>query len=381
MASNKLLQAVDAALPSRPSSRRRPSSSRSSSGSSAATSSSRSWPGSGSAARRCTGAAPSSSRPRRDGSRSSPSGSRRRPRARSEARRRDTRARRSRSRAASRRGAAGAPAPAFRVLAFTKTTGYRHASIPAAIAALQKLGAQNGFAVDQHRGRGRVHRREPRAVQGRRLPADDRRRPRRQPAGSPCSASSRPGDGWVGVHSAADTEYDWPWYGGLLGAYFESHPAIQQATLNVTDPTDPSTARAAREAGCAPTSGTTSGRTRAPTVHVLLTIDETTYDPAGARWAPTIRSPGRTTTTAGARCTPRSGTPTSRTPSRSSSPTCSAGSSGRPGRSDGTPRPFPRRRSPRSRPRSAAGGSSSPSRHPACACDASRPRRAFAAAS
>jgi hypothetical protein len=29
------------------------------------------------------------------------------------------------------------------------------------------------------------------------------------------------------VHAAADTEYDWPWYGNLVGAYFQSHPAIQ----------------------------------------------------------------------------------------------------------------------------------------------------------
>src|SRR5258706_14174635 len=44
--------------------------------------------------------------------------------------------------------AAPAPAPAFRVLVFTKTTGFRHASIPGAIAAVESLGAQNGFAVD-----------------------------------------------------------------------------------------------------------------------------------------------------------------------------------------------------------------------------------------
>src|SRR5690606_12624514 len=33
------------------------------------------------------------------------------------------------------------------------------------------------------------------------------------------------GNGFVGVHSAADTEYDWAWYGGLVGAYFAGHPA------------------------------------------------------------------------------------------------------------------------------------------------------------
>ena len=36
----------------------------------------------------------------------------------------------------------------------------------------------------------------------------------------------RAGHGWVGVHSAADTEYDWNWYGNLVGAYFVSHPIL-----------------------------------------------------------------------------------------------------------------------------------------------------------
>jgi len=43
----------------------------------------------------------------------------------------------------------------------------------------------------------------------------------------------RRGGGFVGIHSASDTEYDWPWYGRLLGTYFRRHPAIQSATLNV----------------------------------------------------------------------------------------------------------------------------------------------------
>ena len=32
------------------------------------------------------------------------------------------------------------------------------------------------------------------------------------------------GNGFVGVHSASDTEYEWKWYGELVGAYFKSHP-------------------------------------------------------------------------------------------------------------------------------------------------------------
>jgi type 1 glutamine amidotransferase len=45
----------------------------------------------------------------------------------------------------------------------------------------------------------------------------------------------RAGKGFVGVHSAADTEYEWPWYGGLVGAYFDSHPDPQPAMLELVD--------------------------------------------------------------------------------------------------------------------------------------------------
>src|SRR5262249_40951320 len=49
------------------------------------------------------------------------------------------------------------------------------------------------------------------------------------------------GGGFVGVHAASDTEYDWPWYGGLVGAYFLSHPDIQQARVRIEDRTHSST--------------------------------------------------------------------------------------------------------------------------------------------
>jgi type 1 glutamine amidotransferase len=43
------------------------------------------------------------------------------------------------------------------------------------------------------------------------------------------------GKGFVGVHAASDTEYDWPWYGKLVGAYFASHPDIQQHVIEKVD--------------------------------------------------------------------------------------------------------------------------------------------------
>lgn len=50
------------------------------------------------------------------------------------------------------------------------------------------------------------------------------------------------GHGFVGIHAASDTEYNWPWYGQLVGGYFSSHPAVQKATIDVVNPNHPSTA-------------------------------------------------------------------------------------------------------------------------------------------
>ena len=86
----------------------------------------------------------------------------------------------------------------------------------------------------------------------------------------------RAGGGFVGVHAAADAEYDWAWYGGLVGAYFKSHPAIQQATVHVAETSHLSTR-------CLPASWTRTDewydfRARpSDSVSVLATLDESTY--------------------------------------------------------------------------------------------------------
>lgn len=52
----------------------------------------------------------------------------------------------------------------------------------------------------------------------------------------------RSGRGFVGVHSAADTEYDWTWYGELVGAYFISHPILPvEVEVTTEEPRDPAT--------------------------------------------------------------------------------------------------------------------------------------------
>jgi type 1 glutamine amidotransferase len=114
-------------------------------------------------------------------------------------------------------------AAADRLLVFTKTAGYRHDSIPAAVEAVRGLAARHGLAVD-HTEDAAMFRGDVlsafKAVAflnttGDILGGEQRRA---------FEAFIAAGGGWLGVHSAADTGYDWPWYGRLVGAWFTSHP-------------------------------------------------------------------------------------------------------------------------------------------------------------
>jgi cytochrome c len=173
-------------------------------------------------------------------------------------------------------GAASAPAVAPRILVFTKTAAFRHASIPAAIQAVRDLGAHNGFAVDATEDGGDFT-----DLNLKRYGAvaflmttgdvlDDAQQAAFQ-------RFIQAGGGWVGIHSAADTEYDWPWYGGLVGAYFKDHPAIQSAVLDVADPRDRSTAGLPAKWQRTDEWYNFQSNPRSA-VHVLATIEETSYD-------------------------------------------------------------------------------------------------------
>ncbi|MEL1265105.1 ThuA domain-containing protein [Pseudoxanthomonas putridarboris] len=121
-----------------------------------------------------------------------------------------------------------------RVLVFSKTTGWRHDSIPTAVAALQKLAAQEGMVADHSEDAGDF---TPGNLARYRVVVfasttgdilDDAQK-------AALERFIRDGGGFVGVHSAADTEYDWPWYGQLVGAYFHSHPPGLQTTRVVPE--------------------------------------------------------------------------------------------------------------------------------------------------
>ncbi|NOV97800.1 ThuA domain-containing protein [Isoptericola halotolerans] len=128
----------------------------------------------------------------------------------------------------------------FDVLVFSKTAGFRHGSIPAGIAAIEQLGVENGFSVDSTEDAGAFtdeNLEQYEAVVWLSTTGDvlndEQQEAFERYIGN--------GGGYAGVHAASDTEYDWPWYGELVGAYFASHPANQDATIKVEDSVHPST--------------------------------------------------------------------------------------------------------------------------------------------
>ncbi|MGN9808311.1 ThuA domain-containing protein [Micromonospora sp. BQ11] len=135
--------------------------------------------------------------------------------------------------------------PAYQVLVFSKTAGFRHDSIAVGTQAVRDLGAANNFTVTATEDAAAfttTNLARFKAVvflntTGDVLDATQQ---------SAFEAYVNGGGGFVGIHSAADTEYNWPWYGQLVGAWFASHPAIQQATVRVENRAHPATAHLPR---------------------------------------------------------------------------------------------------------------------------------------
>jgi len=165
-----------------------------------------------------------------------------------------------------------------RVLVFSKTAGFRHSSIPNGIAAIRKLGQENGFAVDATEDAGAFTQKNLARYSAVVFlsTTGDVLNPAQQDV---FERYIQAGGGYVGVHSATDTEYDWPWYGRLAGAYFNGHPGnpnVRKGSYRVLDTTHVSTkglpTRFERE------DEFYNFKSIDPTIHVLIEIDEKSYE-------------------------------------------------------------------------------------------------------
>lgn len=162
-----------------------------------------------------------------------------------------------------------------RLLVFTRTTDFRHESIPAAVTALRTMGAEARWELDFTEDAG----------------AFTTERLARYDAvifllttGDVLDAAGRDalesfiaeGNGWVGIHSASDTEHGWPWYEGLVGAYFADHSDVTQAEIRVADRVHPATSSLPRRWRRRDEWYNFDHNPRSH-VHVLASIDERSY--------------------------------------------------------------------------------------------------------
>lgn len=168
--------------------------------------------------------------------------------------------------------------PRFSVLVFSKTTsdGYRHASIPDGVRAIRELGQKHYFQVT--------------ATENSSVFASDTLSQYDavvflNTSGDVLNATQQrgfetyvqDGGGFMGVHGAAATEYDWSWYGNLVGAFFEDHPEVQDATIDVVSGSDPSTRHLPETWTW--TEEWYNFRSQPPgNAEVLLEVDEGSYD-------------------------------------------------------------------------------------------------------
>jgi uncharacterized protein len=166
-----------------------------------------------------------------------------------------------------------------KILVFSKTAGYRHtASIQAGKKYIMELGQKNKFGVDTTESADAFtagNLKQYAAViflctTGNVLDEQQQQVFKQFIQG---------GGGYLGLHSASDTEYDWPWFGELTGAYFKSHPRQQEAVFNVVDTTHIATAHLPKvwkrfdELYNFKWIGTD--------LHILITIDESSYTGGG----------------------------------------------------------------------------------------------------
>lgn len=168
------------------------------------------------------------------------------------------------------------PSGPDRILVFSKTATFRHGSIEPGIAAIRNLGAANGFAVDATEDSAQLttaNLRRYKAVVF--LSTTGNVLDNEQQAAF--MAYIRNGGGYVGIHAAADTEHGWPWYGGLVGAYFASHPEPAQARIRVENRNHPSTATLPDPWTRFDEWYDFAQNPRSRGVTVLLTLDETSY--------------------------------------------------------------------------------------------------------
>jgi uncharacterized protein len=170
----------------------------------------------------------------------------------------------------------------FKALLVTTTRGWHHESLHAGVLAIQQLGVKNYFDVvlfENPEGFTDKYLEQFKVIIFLNTTGDIFDTAQQKVM----ERFIQSGKGFVGIHSASDTEYDWEWYTKLVGRMFQIHPVIQTAKINIVDSLFPGVEGFAGnrlwtdewyEFGPEKISG----------IKNILTIDESTYNPK-VEWA------------------------------------------------------------------------------------------------
>lgn len=136
------------------------------------------------------------------------------------------------------------------VLVYSGSTGFRHDSIPAAVEAMKSIGAKAGYIVDTSE--------DPEVFTAEKLKgykaivlvstSTDPKKPESEwfvgEKRDALQGFLKDGKGILALHAAADSHYNWPWYGKMIGGYFERHPkGTPKGVQTVVDAKHPATAK------------------------------------------------------------------------------------------------------------------------------------------
>ncbi len=118
------------------------------------------------------------------------------------------------------------------ILIFSKTNGWRHKSIKAGIVAIKKLGQKNNWKVDATEDSLKFnlkYLKKYNAIVFLNTTGNILNENQQQDF----KQYLNEGGGFVGIHSATDTELSWPFFAEMIGAQFKNHPPQQKATIIV----------------------------------------------------------------------------------------------------------------------------------------------------
>ncbi|WP_298238946.1 ThuA domain-containing protein [uncultured Algibacter sp.] len=160
-----------------------------------------------------------------------------------------------------------------KIVVFSKTSSFRHKSIEVGVKSIKRLGEQNNILVHATENSNEliknIHKYD--AVvflntTGNIFNDEEKEQFKNY---------IEKGGGFVGIHSATDTEHNWSWYGNMVGAYFLKHPKKQNATIHVKNCKHPATSFLNKT--WVKFDEWYNFKNINPNINVLLTLDETTY--------------------------------------------------------------------------------------------------------